>query len=339
MKARNAAPIRPCTASASARSRARQRPAEHGDQRAEDRQDQHPQQHRAFVIAPDAGESCRSSAAALCEFSATFSTEKSEVRCASASAAKASATSTNWPSAALGPTAISARSPRRAPHERNDRLRQRQRRARGSERNGRLRRSWLGLPLPASGPVSSAPPRPRAACSARRAWRESPRALQPAPQASIPSATTPWPSRKQVRHVGETVPQAIDADALRSVGDSNARLVVRDLTTEPASTSPPILQARSRLDVLGGDLARRKEQRRCCRSSHRAPARPRTPTTASADADQRESAASARQLELSEPEIARQRVETCACLGVAAPAPFAQRRARPWLYRVSCSTE
>ncbi len=36
--------------------RPRQGAAEHGDHAAEDRQDQHPQQHRAFVVSPDAGE-------------------------------------------------------------------------------------------------------------------------------------------------------------------------------------------------------------------------------------------------------------------------------------------
>ena len=45
-----------CTASALARSVSRQVAAEQGDGGAEQRQDQHPQQHRAFVVAPHAGD-------------------------------------------------------------------------------------------------------------------------------------------------------------------------------------------------------------------------------------------------------------------------------------------
>ena len=55
MNSRKATLIRPCTASALALQRLRQGAAEEGDERAEDREDQHPQQHRAFVVPPDPG--------------------------------------------------------------------------------------------------------------------------------------------------------------------------------------------------------------------------------------------------------------------------------------------
>ena len=56
MNSRKAAPIQPCTASTLARSVAGRLRAEGRDQGAEEGQDQHPQQHRAFVVAPGAGE-------------------------------------------------------------------------------------------------------------------------------------------------------------------------------------------------------------------------------------------------------------------------------------------
>ena len=56
MKARKATLIRPCTASASARSRRGSARPNSGDERAEDRENEDPQQHRAFVVSPDAGD-------------------------------------------------------------------------------------------------------------------------------------------------------------------------------------------------------------------------------------------------------------------------------------------
>ena len=64
MNSRKAAPIQPCTASTLARSVAGRLRAEDRDQRAEEGQDQHPQQHRAFVVAPGAGDLVRASASA-----------------------------------------------------------------------------------------------------------------------------------------------------------------------------------------------------------------------------------------------------------------------------------
>ncbi len=56
MKSRKAPAIQPCTASTSAFSRVRQVGAEGGDQRAEQREDQHPEEHRALVVPPHAGD-------------------------------------------------------------------------------------------------------------------------------------------------------------------------------------------------------------------------------------------------------------------------------------------
>ncbi len=57
MKSRKAAAIGPCDREHVGAQRSRQVCAERGDQRAEeDREDQHPEEHRALVIAPDAGD-------------------------------------------------------------------------------------------------------------------------------------------------------------------------------------------------------------------------------------------------------------------------------------------
>ena len=56
MKSRKATPIAPCTASTRALQGRRQVAAEGRHGRAEQRKDQHPEQHRAFVVAPDAGD-------------------------------------------------------------------------------------------------------------------------------------------------------------------------------------------------------------------------------------------------------------------------------------------
>ena len=56
MNSRKPAPIMPCTASTRARERRRQIVAEQRDRGAEQRQDQHPEHHRALVVAPDAGD-------------------------------------------------------------------------------------------------------------------------------------------------------------------------------------------------------------------------------------------------------------------------------------------
>ena len=56
MKRRKAAAIQPCTASTSAFSRSGRLRAEGRDERAEQREDQHPEEHRALVVPPDAGD-------------------------------------------------------------------------------------------------------------------------------------------------------------------------------------------------------------------------------------------------------------------------------------------
>jgi hypothetical protein len=56
----------------------RQVAAEGRDQRAEQREDQHPEQHRALVVAPHAGELV-DQRHRECEFSNTLATEKSEL--------------------------------------------------------------------------------------------------------------------------------------------------------------------------------------------------------------------------------------------------------------------
>ena len=56
MNSRNPTPIIPCTASTRARSAGRQVVAEQRHRGAEQREDEHPQQHRAFVVAPHAGD-------------------------------------------------------------------------------------------------------------------------------------------------------------------------------------------------------------------------------------------------------------------------------------------
>ena len=131
--------------------------------------------------------SCRSAACAECEFSTTFTTEKSERDIGATSAPRrTSATSAKLPMAAAGADRTSAPRRRRAPPQSGTtRLDERQTPARARARNGRSRRSWRASSAwpgdagaagrspcrPANGPASSARRRPRAACRSRRAWR------------------------------------------------------------------------------------------------------------------------------------------------------------------------
>ena len=185
MKARKATLIRPCTASASARSRARQRAAEQGDERAEHRQDQDPQQHRAFVVPPDAGDLVDRRHRAVRVLGDVENREVGgQMRVDERREGDRDQRELGQRGAAARPP--SGRRRRRARPRTARSSAPAPRRARGRGRNGRSRRSWLGdvLPFLPAALLSSAPRRLRAACSARHAWREScPPRSWPAPPA------------------------------------------------------------------------------------------------------------------------------------------------------------
>ena len=177
MKSRKAKPIQPWTESTSAFSRSGRLRAEGGDQRAEERQDQDPEEHRALVVPPHAGDLVEERLRD-CEFSTTLRTEKSETTWACTSAAKASPTSRNSVSEAGAATAIRWRSPLQRAVEGHGRLDQRQEQRQHQRESGRARRSFRLRPpwhrrFPPSRPSGLAPSAPRPppwACSARRAW-------------------------------------------------------------------------------------------------------------------------------------------------------------------------
>ena len=79
MNSRKPMPIMPCTASTRARKRRRQIVAEQRDRGAEQRQDEDPQHHRAFVIAPDAGDLVEQRLRRMAVLRRRSRTEKSEV--------------------------------------------------------------------------------------------------------------------------------------------------------------------------------------------------------------------------------------------------------------------
>ena len=196
MKARNAHADEALNGERVRAQRARQRAAEQGDDRAEHRQNEDPQQHRAFVEPPDAGDLVDRRHRAVrilrdVENGKIRRQMRIDERC-----------ECNCDQRELGQRGAApdlhklivadARAPQRRPVCASA--------AQSASTSAKCPIStimvWRRPPLPASGPVSKAPPRPRAAYSAHRVWREWSR---PASRrlSRRPSATTPWPSRNK----------------------------------------------------------------------------------------------------------------------------------------------
>ena len=158
---------------------ARQIVAEGRDRRAEQREDQHPEQHRAFVIAPDAGDLVEQRLGRMRVLPDILHREVGDRRRPQSAPQKASAMQANCDGAAGAATRDELRVARRAaPSSGSTVCTDQRRRTRGSARNGRVStidsaaRSAGVPPSPScQTPCSFSARRPRAACSSRRAWR------------------------------------------------------------------------------------------------------------------------------------------------------------------------
>ena len=106
---------------------------------------------------------------------------------------------------------------------------------------------------------ASAPRRPPAACSSRRAW-PAPRARRSTPSApSRPCATTPWPSRNRSgSDAGIASPARLCAVSVTRKRDRRRRRAAR--STLPSSTRPPSRKLRSRGACFAADLGRAVEE-------------------------------------------------------------------------------
>ena len=182
----------------------RQVAAEGRDQRAEQRQDQHPEQHRALVVAPDAGDLVEER---LRRMRILDDVERARNR---RRRRRGSARRRRGRRAGTASTAAGARD-RHQPlvaaqraDQRHGRLDKRQRERQhqgemaefGDHRAHRLSASALRLPLsglPATRPASSAPRRPPSACSSRRAWRAPCRRRRSVAVRSCPRRPRPAP--------------------------------------------------------------------------------------------------------------------------------------------------
>ena len=202
MKSRKARPIQPCTASTracSALGRLRPKTATSAPKKAED---QHPEQHRAFVVAPDAGdleEQRLRRMAVLPDVAhrevrgdiARRSAPRRRPRCSRSRHRGASAprrTAARRASAAREAAPSIGRASARAP---------------APARNGRARRrtgrrSSVSRPprLPATRPCAFSASATSSACSSRRAWRARCRRRDRRPRSSIPRRPRPAPRGK-----------------------------------------------------------------------------------------------------------------------------------------------
>ena len=203
MNSRKAAPIQPCTASTLARSVAGRLPPKSGDQRAEEGEDQHPEQHRALVVAPGAGDLVEHRLQRMGVLP-DIGDREIRLRVGRVSAAKASAVSAKPVTATGPPTAIMRPLPVRAPTSGTTDWTSASAKARTSAKwpvstiaRCSVHRTHSARLSAATRPSPSGCRRLPSACSSRHAWPARCRRRKRRPVPKLPSVMTPCSSRNR----------------------------------------------------------------------------------------------------------------------------------------------